>query len=201
MGRQLHGPARLPRSRPNGAEVIVGIRPEHITLCDDQDGIPAVVDRAIPYYSEKFTLLEVWLRKRRWRVQVALGEDHCEGDTVYCRLDWTRALFLTRGAARDPLVESDQLLQVLQCLGPDARDLVQVCQARELANLLAIGNDVLGRDRANAGQRFQGFLGCRIDMDTPAAGRRRQLESRAVTSGRCHVDLVTVANNGRQVHR
>ena len=87
------GKAPLPSPRPDGAEVIVGIRPEHITLCDDQAGIPAVVDRAIPYYAEKFLLLEVWLRKRRWRIQVALGEAHSEGDTVHCRLDWARALF------------------------------------------------------------------------------------------------------------
>lgn len=87
------GTSPLPCSRPDGAEVIVGIRPEHITLGDEQAGIPAIVDRAIPYYAEKFLLLEVWLRKRRWRVQVALGEEHNPGDTVYCRLDWSRALF------------------------------------------------------------------------------------------------------------
>ena len=91
------GKAPLPSPRSNGAEVIVGIRPEHIYLCDEQAGIPAIVDRAIPFYAEKFLLLEVWLRKRRWRIQVALGEDHHPGDTVYCRLDWSRALFFDAG--------------------------------------------------------------------------------------------------------
>lgn len=87
------GRAPLPDHRPNGSEVIVGIRPEHIRLCDASDGIPAIIDRAIPYYAEKFTLLEVWLRKRRWRIKVALDEKHEPGETVYCRLDWSRALF------------------------------------------------------------------------------------------------------------
>ena len=95
------GRAPLPGPRPDGTEVIVGIRPEHICLCDEQEGIPAIVDRAIPYYAEKFLLLEVWLRKRRWRIQVALGEEHSPGDTVHCRLDWTRALFFeARSGAR-----------------------------------------------------------------------------------------------------
>ncbi len=95
------GRAPLPGPRPDGTEVIVGIRPEHISLCDEQEGIPAIVDRAIPYYAEKFLLLEVWLRKRRWRIQVALGEEHSPGDTVHCRLDWTRTLFFdARSGAR-----------------------------------------------------------------------------------------------------
>ena len=91
------GKAALPSPRPNGAEVIVGIRPEHIYLCDEQAGIPAIVDRAIRYYAEKFLLLEVWLRKRRWRIQVAFNEDHSPGDTIHCRLDWSRALFFDAG--------------------------------------------------------------------------------------------------------
>ncbi len=87
------GKAPLPGTRPNGAEVIVGIRPQHISLCDEQAGIPAIIDRAIPYYAEKFLLLEVWLRKRRWRIQVALDADRKPGDTIHCQLDWSRALF------------------------------------------------------------------------------------------------------------
>ena len=87
------GRAPLPQPLPDGAEVIVGIRPEHIVLCQEGAGIPAVIERATPYYAEKFLLLEVWLRKRRWRIQVPLGERHQPGDTVHCRLDWARALF------------------------------------------------------------------------------------------------------------
>ena len=36
------GKAALPSPRPNGAEVIVGIRPKHIHLCDEGAGIPAI---------------------------------------------------------------------------------------------------------------------------------------------------------------
>ena len=87
------GRAPLPRFRPNGAEVIVGIRPEHIHLCDADSGIPAVIERATPYFAEKHTLLEVWLRKRRWRLRAPLQTQHEPGDTVYCRLDWEQAFF------------------------------------------------------------------------------------------------------------
>lgn len=87
------GRAALPQYRPNGSEVIVGLRPEHISVCDNERGIPATIDRVIPFYAEKHTLLEVWLRKRRWRVQVPLGERFQPGETVHCQLDWSRALF------------------------------------------------------------------------------------------------------------
>ena len=87
------GRARLPRPVPDGSEVIVGIRPAHIHLTDADDGIPATIDRSIPFYAEKYRLLEVWLRKRRWRIQVALDDRFAPGDTVHCRLDWDKAQF------------------------------------------------------------------------------------------------------------
>ena len=87
------GRAPLPSHRPNGSEIIVGIRPEHIMLTDADCGIPATIDRSIPYYAEKFRLLEVWLRKRRWRILVPLDDAHEPGDTIYCQLDWPRAQF------------------------------------------------------------------------------------------------------------
>ncbi len=87
------GRAALPGPQPNGSEVIVGIRPEHIQICDAESGIPATIDRVIPFYAEKYTLLDVWLRKRRWRIQVPLHARFQPGDTVHCLLDWSRALF------------------------------------------------------------------------------------------------------------
>ncbi len=94
------GRARLPQHRPNGCEVIVGIRPDHILIGEKATGIPATIDRVTPYYAEKFNLLEVWLRKRRWQIQVPLEQSFSPGETVYCRLDWSRALFFeaTTGA-------------------------------------------------------------------------------------------------------
>ena len=87
------GRARLPKPRPDGSEVIVGIRPQHIRLNSRQAGIPATIDRVTPYFAEKMQLLEVWLRKRRWQVQVPLHQHFEPGQTVYCELDWARAHF------------------------------------------------------------------------------------------------------------
>lgn len=92
------GRAALPSFRRDGTEIIVGLRPEHITICDAKTGIPAIIERATPYFAEKFTLLEVWLRKRRWRIQVPLGETFQPGDTVHCQLDWSKALFFEAGS-------------------------------------------------------------------------------------------------------
>ena len=92
------GRAALPSHRPDGVEVILGIRPEHIHICDSESGIPAIVERATPYYAEKFTLLEVWLRKRRWRIQVPLGAAYRPGDSINCQLDWRRALYFEAGS-------------------------------------------------------------------------------------------------------
>ena len=87
------GRAPLPCPCPDGSEVIVGIRPKHIQLTADGAGIPATVERSIPFFAEKYRLLEVWLRKRRWRIKVALDDANAAGDTVHCRLDWAQAQF------------------------------------------------------------------------------------------------------------
>lgn len=87
------GRARLPQQRPDGCEVIVGVRPQHVLICEKGTGIPATIDRVTPYYAEKFNLLEVWLRKRRWQIQVPLNQCFSPGETVYCRLDWSHALY------------------------------------------------------------------------------------------------------------
>ena len=87
------GRARLPQQRPDGCEVIVGVRPQHVLICEKGTGIPATIDRVTPHYAEKFNLLEVWLRKRRWQIQVPLEQCFAPGETVYCRLDWSHALY------------------------------------------------------------------------------------------------------------
>ena len=96
------GRAALPSPQPEGSEVIVGIRPQHIRICEAGGGIPATVDRVIPFYAEKYTLLEVWLRKRRWQIQAPLNQPYQPGETVSCHLDWSRALFFD-GASGDRL--------------------------------------------------------------------------------------------------
>ena len=97
------GRARLPGPCKDGAEVIVGIRPNHVLLCDSSNGIPAIVERVTPFYAEKLNLLDVWLRKRRWKIQVPLNQGFAQGDTVYCRLDWQYAQFFdAESGARIP---------------------------------------------------------------------------------------------------
>jgi len=86
------GRAETPQPLPDGTEVIVAIRPEHIHLTGD-DGIPAVIDTIIPFFAEKYQLLEVWLRKRRWQIQVPLDDTFEVGQTVHCKLDWSQAYF------------------------------------------------------------------------------------------------------------
>ena len=87
------GRARLPAQRPDGMEVIAAIRPRHVRLCQPGTGIPATVERVTQFYAEKFTLLEVWLRKRRWQIQLPLDQPFAPGDTAHCELDWSRAFF------------------------------------------------------------------------------------------------------------
>lgn len=86
------GHAELPKTLPNYTEVIAAIRPQHMQLTDES-GIPAVVDSAIPFFAEKYQLLEVWLRKRRWQIQVPLEESFEVGQTIHCQIDWTHAYF------------------------------------------------------------------------------------------------------------
>ncbi len=87
------GQARLPCPVEDGSEVIVGIRPQHMLVCDSTSGIPATIDRVTPFFAEKFNLLEVWLRKRRWQIQVPLYQSLAPGDTIYCKLDWSKAMY------------------------------------------------------------------------------------------------------------
>ena len=87
------GRVRLPCPHPDGSEVILGIRPKFVYLTAAGEGTPATVERSIPFYAEKYRLLEVWLRKRRWRIKVGLEDRHAPGDTIHCRLDWDKAQF------------------------------------------------------------------------------------------------------------
>lgn len=87
------GRSSLPQPVAEGTEVIVAIRPAYIQLVEEDAGIPAVIDSIIPFYAEKFQLLEVWLRKRRWHIQVPLDASFEVGQTVYCQLDWSHAYF------------------------------------------------------------------------------------------------------------
>lgn len=86
------GRAELPCHVPDNTEVVVATRPEHMLLTNDT-GIPAIIDSVTPYFAENFKLLEVWLRKRRWQIQVPYEQEFEVGQTIHCQIDWDRAFF------------------------------------------------------------------------------------------------------------
>jgi len=86
------GSAELPSPRDDGEPVIAAVRPRHIRI-NEHEGIPAIVERAVPFYAEKYYLLEVSLRKRRWQVQAPLSALHAMGDRIFCQIDWNHAFF------------------------------------------------------------------------------------------------------------
>ncbi len=84
---------------PNGHLVTLGIRPQYIHL--HPDGVPGVVDNVIPFWAERYKLIEVWLGKERWRLTVPLTQNVEIGSTIYCAMDDTEALYFdTKGKHR-----------------------------------------------------------------------------------------------------
>jgi len=86
------GRGKLPRPVPDNTEVMVAIRPRDMCITDNT-GIPAVIDKVTPFFAEHYQLLEVWLRKRRWQLQVPLDDPYEVGETVYCQINWNKAFF------------------------------------------------------------------------------------------------------------
>jgi ABC-type sugar transport system ATPase subunit len=82
---------------PDGAPVLLGIRPQHIHPADD--GIAALVEQVTPYLSERFLLLEVCANDERWSITAPLNAEVRQGDVVRCALDENSALFF------DPVTE------------------------------------------------------------------------------------------------
>lgn len=85
------GPFPLRRDLPDGALVVMGVRPEHIHL--DSDGVYGVVDRTIPFFGERYWLVEVHLAGERWSFTLPLHQQIEIGATIRCRLDPDRLLF------------------------------------------------------------------------------------------------------------
>lgn len=69
----------LPMSVTEGKAVTLGIRPEHMTLNGD---IQATVKTAMPYFAERFTLLEVVTGQKLWEVQAPEKAPFKAGDTI-----------------------------------------------------------------------------------------------------------------------
>ena len=85
------GPFPLRRDLPDGERVIMGVRPEYIHL--DSDGVYGVVDRTIPFFAERFWLVEVHLASESWSFTVPLNSPVEIGSTIRCSIDPAGVLF------------------------------------------------------------------------------------------------------------
>lgn len=76
---------------PNGAEVTLGVRPQHIAL--KPGGTAGVVDIITPLMAERHKMIEVWLGRERWTILIALETPIEKGSTIYCAIDPQQALY------------------------------------------------------------------------------------------------------------
>ncbi len=70
---------------PNGTPVTLGIRAHN--MCLESGGVPGVIERVTPFYSERTQLLDMWLGSERWQIDVPLEESVDLGTTRYCAID------------------------------------------------------------------------------------------------------------------
>lgn len=80
----------LPMPVADGKQITLGIRPEHMTLNGD---IQATVKSAMPYFAERFTLLEVTTGQNLWEVQAPENAPFREGDTISVTFNADRRLY------------------------------------------------------------------------------------------------------------
>ncbi|MCB9455752.1 MAG: ABC transporter ATP-binding protein [Anaerolineaceae bacterium] len=83
----------------NGVKVTAGIRPEHVHLT--ANGTYGVVDTVVPYYAERYQLIEVHLAGESWTLTAGLDDPIEIGSTIQCELDPAGLMFFdTRSGAR-----------------------------------------------------------------------------------------------------
>lgn len=70
---------------PNGTPVTLGVRAHNMRL--ESGGVPGVVERVTPFYSERTQLLDMWLGNERWQIVLPLDEPIEQGTTHYCAID------------------------------------------------------------------------------------------------------------------
>ncbi len=85
----LFGGIELPMLLPEGSEVTLGIRPEHIIL-DGQ--IEGVVKQITPFFAERYSLLDMVANDFSWQITVPLNQQFTVGDTVHCGFDTQKIL-------------------------------------------------------------------------------------------------------------
>jgi multiple sugar transport system ATP-binding protein len=80
----------LPALVPDGTEVILGVRPQHIYL---GGAIEARVQQVTPYYGEKVHLLDLIAGEESWQMQVELDNPIQKGELLHCQIDSAHLLF------------------------------------------------------------------------------------------------------------
>ena len=85
------GPFPFRGDLPDSTRVIMGVRPEHIHL--DDDGVYGVVERTIPFFGERYWLVEVHLAGEHWSFTAPLHQQIEIGSTVRCRPNTDSLLF------------------------------------------------------------------------------------------------------------
>lgn len=76
---------------PNGAPIVMGIRPEFIHLAET--GVEAVVQQVTPFYPERYQLLDVRGNGERWQLNAPMDVEIQVGSTIHCMLETERLLF------------------------------------------------------------------------------------------------------------
>lgn len=69
---------------PEGADVVLGVRQEHVILSDD--GVEVRVESVTPFYAERFQSVEVSARGESWTVRLPPDYPVERGDLLRCKL-------------------------------------------------------------------------------------------------------------------
>lgn len=79
----------LPMMLPNGKQISLGIRPEHVQLGGD---IRVTVKQITPYFAERFVLLDVTSGTQNWQIQVPHDSRFNIGQTFTCHFETSKIL-------------------------------------------------------------------------------------------------------------
>ncbi len=86
------------RDLPDGTAVTMGIRPQNFFL--QPEGVPAVVDQAIPLIADKKVMVEAWIGSERWSMAFPIQHTPVIGSTIYCQADFANAHFFDDQSGR-----------------------------------------------------------------------------------------------------
>ena len=79
---KLFGPYPIRSDLNDGAPVIAGVRSEAFKL--SEEGVPASVIEAMPYFAERYQVVEVRAEGTSWKMTVPLAPEYHAGDVIRC---------------------------------------------------------------------------------------------------------------------